>query len=134
MMIVSPREERLAAQHLCQNASNGPYVDGLGVLLEREHDFRRAVPSRRDVFSHEPGFSARRLGGFYGSCKTKVADLEVAVGIEEQVRGFEVAVDDIGAVECFERAKGLVDKVLARGQYGVARGKSGRYLLEHGHR
>ena len=39
-------------------------------------------------------------------------DLEVAVGVEEEVGGLEVPVDDVGAVHRLERAERLVDEVL----------------------
>ena len=44
VVVVASGEERLAAQHLCEDAADAPDVDGLGVLLEREHDLGRAVP------------------------------------------------------------------------------------------
>ena len=51
--VVLAREEGLAAQQLGEDAADRPDVDGLGVLLPREHDLRRAVPSRRHVLGHE---------------------------------------------------------------------------------
>lgn len=71
----------------------------LGVLLEGQHDFWGAVPSRRHVFRHEPCFSAGWLGGLDGSRETEIADFEIAVGVEEEVGGFEIAVDDIGGMK-----------------------------------
>ena len=67
----------------------------LRVLLKRQHDLRRAVPPRRDVLGHEARLCPGRLGGADGAGEAKVADLEVAVGVEEQVRRLEVAVDDL---------------------------------------
>ena len=84
----------------------------LGILLKGQHDFGRAVPPRGDVFSHESSFRARRLGGLDGPSETKVTNLEVAVGVEEQIGRLEVAVDDIGGVEGLECAEGLVYEVL----------------------
>ena len=84
----------------------------LRVLLEGKHDFWRAVPSCRDVFRHETRLRARGLGGLDRPCEAKVADLEVAVGVQEQVRGLKVAVDDVGGMQRLERAEGLVHEVL----------------------
>lgn len=75
VVIVTTGEKRFAAEHFSQNAADGPDIDSLSVLLEghcnqnshksgslsshqdeglaRTHDFRCAVPSGGDVFSHE---------------------------------------------------------------------------------
>ena len=85
----------------------------LGVLLEGQHDLRRTVPTRRDVFRHE-----RRIfvwSGVESPGQSKVADLQFAVGVDEQVAGFEVTVEDVGAVDVFETAEGLVDEGLKVG-------------------
>ena len=75
----------------------------------RQHDLRRSVPPRRNVFGHEAGILLCRLDA---SRQAKVANLKVAVGVEQEVGRLEVAVDDVGRVEGLEGAEGLVDKVL----------------------
>ena len=84
----------------------------LCVLLEREHDLGRAVPPRRDVFCHEARLRPARLCRLDGPREAKVAHLEVAVRVQEQVRRLEVAVDHVGRVQGLEGAEGLVDEVL----------------------
>ena len=84
----------------------------LCVLLEGQHDFGSAVPPRGNVFRHEARFRAGWFGSLDGSGKAKVADFEVAIGIEEEIRGFEITVDDISGMECLESSEGLIDKVL----------------------
>jgi hypothetical protein len=126
---VLAREEGLALEHLAQDAAHGPirrqsessaqsiprarqlpphgrdapHVDRLVVLLPREHDLGRPVVARRDVARHlrvlEPG-------------EPKVAELEVAVFVDENVGRLEVAVDDAGRVDVFQAAEHLVEKVL----------------------
>ena len=44
--------------------------------------------------------------------QTKVADLEFAVGVDEQVSWFQVSVEYVGTVEVFEAAKSLIDEGL----------------------
>lgn len=65
------------------------------VLLPREHDLRCAVVPRRDVTRHlrvcEPG-------------QAKVADLEVAVLVDEDVGRFQIPVDDARRVNVFQAA------------------------------
>lgn len=57
------------------------------VLLPREHNLRRAVVPRRDVARH------LRVGE---TRESKVADLEVAVLVDEDVGRLEIPVDDAG--------------------------------------
>lgn len=70
------------------------------------------------------------LDGLGRSCKTKVADFQVAIGVEQQVRWLQVSVDDcyqpgfealarvllrltLGRMQRFERTARLVEEVLA---------------------
>lgn len=103
-------EKRLSAEHFSKNATDRPDVNGLGVLLEGQHDFGRAVPAGSDVFSHETGVVLLRSGG---SGKTEIADLEIAVGVEEEVGRLQVSVQHVGRVHGLERSQSLVDEVLA---------------------
>lgn len=75
-----------------------------------QHDLRRAIPPRGHVFRHEPvpALAARigwRRRGRPG--KAKVAYLQIAIRVEQQVGRFQVAVEDVGGVEGFESADGL---------------------------
>ena len=109
MVVVLAGEQRLAREHLEQRAPDGPDVDGLGVRPAREHDLRRAVPARRDVFRElQVAASVPR----HAACEPKVADLEVAVRVDEQVAGLDVAVQHARRVDRLEAAQDLVRKVL----------------------
>jgi len=57
--------------------------------LPREHDLGCAVVARGDIACHLD---------VADPCEAKVADLEVAVLVDEHVARFEVAVDDVGRV------------------------------------
>ena len=65
------------------------------VLLPREHDLRRAIVPRRDVTRHLRVLQPR---------EPEIADLEVAVLVDENVGRLEVAVDDAGRVRVFQAA------------------------------
>jgi hypothetical protein len=65
-------EERLALEHLREDAADGPDVDRDVVFLPREHDLRRAVVPRRDVARHLRVLDAR---------EPKVADLAMASSV-----------------------------------------------------
>lgn len=53
--------------------------------------------------------------GAVAAGKAKVADLELAVGVDEQISGLEVAVENVGGVNVLEAAEGLVDEGLEVG-------------------
>lgn len=121
--IIATLEERLAAQQLSQNTTNGPNIDcdcqltdshperlrirtGFGIALEAQHDLRRSVPSGSYVFGHVSCILFRVHGE--ASCQTKIADLEFAVGVHEEITGLEIAVEDVGRVDVLETAQDLV--------------------------
>ena len=72
-------EEWLALEHFGKDAARGPDVDRDVVLLPGEHDLGGAVVARGDVAGHL---------GILDAGETKVADLEVAVLVDENVAGF----------------------------------------------
>ena len=86
-------EQWLALEHLCKNTAGTPDVHLYIIFLPREHDLRRSVVSGGDVASH--------LGILYTG-KTEVADLEIAVLVDEDVAGLEVPVDDTRRVDVFQ--------------------------------
>ena len=86
-------EERLAGGHLGEDAACAPDVYLDVVLLPREHDLRRSVVSRRDIAGH-----LRVLD----TGKAKVANLQIAVLVDENVGGFQVTVDNAGGVDVFQ--------------------------------
>lgn len=67
------RKENAVAIHLGQDATDGPEVDGFGVNLRREHDFRCAVPSGGHVLGQQSSLIALRIGN---SCESKIAYLK----------------------------------------------------------
>jgi hypothetical protein len=109
-LTILSREQGFATQHLSQDTADGPHINSFGVLLESQHNLRGSVPTSRDIFGHE----ARII--FLGSSRasqTKIADLEIAIGIKKQVGRLEISVKNVGGVHSLERAEGLVDEILA---------------------
>ena len=134
MVVVSTREKWFSGKHLGENTAYRPDIDGLinlrhtlglchtlkenaahylGILLERQHDLWCAVPASCDVFSHETSLCARGLGCLDGSCEAEIADLEVAVGVEQEIRWFQITMYNIGGVKSLKRPESLVDEVLS---------------------
>ena len=93
--MILAREKRLALQHFREDAACAPDVHFDVVLLPREHDLGCSVVSRGDV--------ARHLRVLY-TRQAEVADLEVAIFVHEDVRGFEVAMDYTRRMHVFEAA------------------------------
>jgi len=104
---------------------------GFCVLRETEHNLRSSVPSCSNVLGLEAssnivGLVAEATG------ETKVANLQLAVGIDEQVAGLEVAVQDVCRVDVFETAENLVDEGLEVGVgQGLATADDGGQITFH---
>ena len=86
-------EQRLPLEHLGKDTSCAPNIDFDVVLLPCKHDLWRSVVPSRYVAGHL---------GVLNTGETKVADLEVAVLVDEDVGGFEVAVHNTCRVDIFE--------------------------------
>jgi hypothetical protein len=78
--------------------------------LERKHDLRSSVPSRRNIFSHVAcilfGVDAETSG------QTEIANLELTVGVDEQVTRLEITMQNVGAVNVLQATENLVDEGL----------------------
>ena len=93
---------------------------GFGVALEREHNLWSTVPSCSDVFRHVPSIL---LGvDRETSREAEIANLQLAIGIDEQVSRLQVTMEDIGRVDVFQSTQNLVDKGL---EVGVGEGLPG---------
>lgn len=86
----------------------------LGVHLERQHDLGCAVPPSRHIFGHQAGFLPSGRAGLDAPRKAEIAYFQVAVCVEEEIGWFEIAVDNVSAVDGLEGSQGLVDEVLRR--------------------
>ena len=82
--------------------------DATHIVRKAEHDLRRAVPPRRDILSHE----ALLLRLVEPTREPKIANLELAVCIHEEVARLEVAVQHVGRVDVFQAAERLVNEGL----------------------
>jgi hypothetical protein len=91
--VVLAREERFSLEHLSEDASCTPDINLDVVLLPCEHNLGGSVVSGRDVTRH--------LGVLYTG-ETEVANLEIAVLVDEDVAGLQVAVDDTSGVDVFQ--------------------------------
>lgn len=79
------REKGHAAEDLGEDAADGPDVDALVVGVPSEEDLGRAVPAGGDILG-EVAFVGDVVDE--GSGEAEVADLDFAVGVDEEVFGF----------------------------------------------
>lgn len=93
--VVLAGEQRLAVEHLGKDAACAPNVDLDVIFLPCEHNLGSAVVSGGNV--------ARHLG-VLNSGETKVANLQIAVFVDEDVARFQVTMNDAGRVDVLETA------------------------------
>jgi hypothetical protein len=85
-------EERLALQHLCEDTPRTPDINLNIVLLPCEHDLRGSVISRGNVTSHLRILNSR---------KAKVADLQIAILVDQNVAGLEITMNNTCRMDIF---------------------------------
>lgn len=85
-------------------------LTSFGVALEAQHDLWGSVPSRGYIFSHV----ASILLGVDGEAtsQAEIADLELAVCVDQQVSWLKVTMQHVRRVDIFQAAKNLVDEGL----------------------
>lgn len=91
--VVLARKEWLALEHFCKNAACTPNIYLHIIFLPGKHNLGSSVVSRGDVAGH--------LWVLYTG-QTKVANLEIAVLVYEDVAGLEIAVHHTGRVDIFQ--------------------------------
>lgn len=106
VLLVLCWQQGLAADQFTEDAPHTPDIDGSRVLLPRQDDLGSTVPSSCDVVGKKR--RGRHQSVDIGSCKTKVADLEVTVAIHEDVAWFQITVDDAAAVDVLQSTEDLV--------------------------
>ena len=91
--VILAGEEGLALEHLGKDTAGAPNVDLNIVLLPGKHDLRRTVVSRRHISCHLRILDSRQA---------EIADLQIAVLINQDVARLQVSVDDAGRVDVFQ--------------------------------
>lgn len=91
--MVLSREERLALQHFGEDTACTPDINLHIVLLPGEHNLGGSVVTCGDITRHL---------GILNSRQTEIADLQIAILIDENVAGLEVSVDHTSGVNIFQ--------------------------------
>lgn len=102
------REIQVSKPKQQQKQQHRQQLTRLGVALAVEHDLRCSIPSGGDILGEEAGVIVLGVGH---SRQAKVADLEVAGGVQQKVRRLQVAVQHVGRVDVLEAAQYLVEEV-----------------------
>ena len=81
-----------------------------------EHDLGRPVPPCGHVLCQHPRVV---VAGVAHPGQPEVADLEVAVGVQEDVGGLQVPVEDVGRVNVFQSPENLIEEIanVVRGEF-----------------
>mmetsp|Transcript_27717 Transcript_27717/g.73215 ORF Transcript_27717/g.73215 Transcript_27717/m.73215 type:complete len:454 (+) Transcript_27717:27-1388(+) len=104
-------EDRLPRDELSHDTAHAPDVDALRIRGGAEEDLRGAVPARCDIVSQHRVL--RIVVHLHDApCQAKVADLHLAVGVQQDVRGLDVTVEHLPGVHVLQRLEQLVDDVL----------------------
>ena len=83
-------EEGLSLQHFRKDASSAPNINLHIILLPCQHDFGGTVVSCRDIASHL---------WVLDTGETEIANLQVAVLVDQNIGWLEISVDDTGRVD-----------------------------------
>ena len=110
LLVVAPPEQRPSEQQLREDGTYAPYVHGLRVLAPAHDDLRRAVPTGGDVVRHGDGLPLHVR--VVDPAQAKVADLQVAVRVHQEVAGLQVPVDHVRRVEEEDAPEDLVQEEL----------------------
>lgn len=124
--IISPFEKWSSTKQFRENASNGPHINCLvlvgtpgikekkptsfRVTLETQHDLGCTIPSGCNILGHVPRIFLRVHRETSG--QSKIANLQLTIGIDQQVTRFQIAMENVGRVNIFQTAEDLVDEGL----------------------
>lgn len=132
---LSSLEDRLSGKKLGKDATDRPNVDGRAlahnisakiqrhiylrthIIREAQHDLWSPVPPSRDIFGHESLVRSRphlvaSAARLVTSCQAEIANLQLAVSVDEEVSGFEIAMKDIRGMYVLQAAECLIDEGL----------------------
>ena len=80
------------------------------VGLEAQHNLRSTIPARSNVFGHIPCILIRVLGE--ASSETEIANLQFAVGIDQQIAWLQISMEHVGRVDVLQSTENLIDEGL----------------------
>ena len=106
------REEGSTRKELGQNTPNAPNIDSFCVTRGTKENLGGTVPTGSNVLSQHRAGGIRALQRSNGSSKTKVGNFKEALGVQKQVGGLQITMDDPAAMHVLQGLQELVDDVL----------------------
>lgn len=100
------REYRLLIEQFSHNTAHTPHVHCWAIGVSSEQQFRWSIPQRDDVVGVVAALRADR------SSESKVSELEHTLVVDQQVRGFDVAVQHVVAVQIVQTFEQLLHVAL----------------------
>lgn len=97
-------EEGLSLPEFRQNATGTPHVNGFIVFVGAQEQFWGSIPQCHDWCGQTGGGRLARL--HFIACQTEIADLQDAGGIDQDVLGFHVTMQDLKKWQRTEGGKG----------------------------
>ena len=91
--MVLPGKQGLSREHLGENAPGTPEVYLHAVSLPCQHDFRCSIIACRHIAGHLM---------FLHSCEPKIAYLQVAILVNQNIARLEVPMDNAGGVDVLQ--------------------------------
>mmetsp|Transcript_104761 Transcript_104761/g.240218 ORF Transcript_104761/g.240218 Transcript_104761/m.240218 type:complete len:218 (+) Transcript_104761:375-1028(+) len=113
MLRAAALEQSFSSKHLCEDASGRPRINFRAIGTIATKHLGRSVPSRAHILGKWRG-PACKFGVVlkHNSGQTKVADLQVALTVHQQVPGLQIPMYDSSRVHVFQSAKNLIDEKL----------------------
>ncbi len=99
-IILSPKN-RLSIDHLCNNATNGPNINRLVIVISSKNQFWRPIPSGSNIIGH---FSIV----WYVSGKSKIAYFNNIRFTDQYILWFNISVNDIERMHVCDSFEHLV--------------------------
>jgi hypothetical protein len=108
------RRRRSAGEEGANEQKEQTRLTSFRILCKTEHNLRRTIPPRSNILGLKASSHIIRLIT-KATRQAKVANLQLAISIDEQISRLEVAVQDIGRMNVFQAAQDLVDEGLEMG-------------------
>jgi hypothetical protein len=93
---VASLKKWLAAQHLSEDTTKGPNVHCISIILAIRQQFRRSVPPCHHVLGQ-----LLLNAVLHSSCKPKITDGQITIGVDKQIGRFHIPVKNIRRMDVF---------------------------------
>jgi len=100
LFLLLTREKFFPGEHLREDATYRPHINGGRVLFPRQEDLWRSVPPCCDVVGQHYRMALQEWDFCAG--ETEIANLQVTVRINQEIARFQVSVENARRMNIFE--------------------------------